>query len=148
MKTEEMEYTTDDHFLEQLMDQLPFEKAPDNFTNGIMLQLSAGVQPIADTPESRRQLLWGYVTLAVAFAGVVLMLFARWPFLNYDLTLNTDLIRTVFTKSINLFHGLTELMSYLKSGSSTILIFASVGILLLLERILRKGFNRNQTIIL
>ncbi|MDY0343142.1 MAG: hypothetical protein RBR28_06195 [Lentimicrobium sp.] len=139
---------TNDHFLEQLIDLMPYEKAPDNFTNGIMLQLSAGVQPIADTPESRRQLLWGYVTLAVAFAGVVLMLFARWPFLNFDLTLSTDLIRTVFTKSINLFNSLTEMMSYLKSSSVTILIFASVGILLLLERILRKGLNRNQTIIL
>lgn len=148
MKAEEMEYNSDDLFFEQLIDQLPLQKAPDNFTNGIMLQLSAGLQPVLDTPESRRQLLWGYLTLGVAFAGVLLMFFARWPFLSFDFTIGTDIIQTIFTKSVSFFNGLNELMFYIKSGSVAILVFISVGILLLVERLLRKGIHRNQTIIL
>ncbi|GAB1404571.1 MAG: hypothetical protein PHX54_02960 [Lentimicrobiaceae bacterium] len=148
MKPEDTELITDDHFLEQWIDLLPYEKAPDNFTNGIMLQLSAGLQPVADTPESRRQMLWGYITLALAFAGVMLMIFARWPFLNFDFAISIDFLRTFFIRLMNFSRSLSEVAAYFKTGSTALIIFASIGILLLLERILRKGIHRDQTIML
>lgn len=148
MNTKDIDYTMDDRFFENLIEALPYEKAPENFSEGIMLQLSAGIKPVTDTPESRRQLLWGYLTLAVAFAGVALMFFARLPFLNFDLAIETDLFRLLFSNSMSVINGISHVSAFLKSGSTALFIFASLGLLLLIERILRKGIHRNQTIIL
>ncbi|HOP12403.1 hypothetical protein [Lentimicrobium sp.] len=145
MTNDKFSETDNDRFLAQLMANLPLEKAPEGFTSGIMQQIQSGIEPLADTPEYRRQMLWGYLSVLATLVIVVIMLFAQWPFLKINLFSDTDQLRNLLNASLGILEGFNSIVSYLKDSSTMIIIFLSVGLLLLFERLIRNGFQQKRT---
>lgn len=145
MTNDKFSETDNDRFLAQLMANLPLEKAPEGFTSGIMQQIQSGVEPLTDTPEYRRQMLWGYLSLFAALVIVVIMLFAQWPFVKINLFSDTDQLRNLLNASLGILEGFNSIIAYLKDSSTMIIIFLSVGLLLLFERLIRNGFQQKRS---
>lgn len=139
MKTTEY-IKPDDQFLRELFTKVPLEKAPENFTNGIMQQVYSGVEPIKESPELRKQLLLGYGSLLVAIVIVGLMIFAQLPFLNINLSSDFIHLKDLLNASMSILDGINRFTSFLKQSSTVIIILSAIGLLLLVERLVRKDF--------
>ena len=144
MKTPEY-IESDDQFLRDLFSKVPIEKAPENFTNGIMQQVYSGVEPMQESPELRKQLLLGYGSLLVAIAIVGLMIFAQLPFLNINLSADFIHLKDLLNASMSILDGITRISSFLKQSSTVIIILSAIGLLLLAERLIRKEFIHNRS---
>lgn len=143
------EYTDpDDRLLRELFSQIPLEKAPENFTSGIMQQVYTGFETVGESPETRRQVLMGYATLLAAIVIVGLMLFAQWPFLKLNFLSDFVQLKSLLNVSLGILDGIKNFTSFLKESSTVIIILAAIGLLLLFERIIRKEFNHIRTSII
>ena len=144
MKTTEY-IEPDDKFLRKLFSEIPLEKAPENFTSGIMQQVYSGVEPLHESPELRKQLLLGYGSLVAAIVIVGLMLFAQWPFLELNIFSDFIHLKDLLNASIGILDGINRITSFLKQSSTVIIILSSIGLLLLVERLIRKEFLHNRS---
>ena len=137
----------EDQFLRDLFSKIPIEKAPENFTSGILQQVYSGVEPIQESPEIRKQLLLGYGSLLVAIIIVGLMIFAQLPFLNINLSTDFIHLKDLLNASMSILDGINRISSFLKQSSTVIIIFSAIGLLLLIERLIRKEFIHNRSFI-
>ncbi|MBK6965543.1 MAG: hypothetical protein IPH20_16855 [Bacteroidales bacterium] len=133
----------DDHLLFDLFDKIPLEKAPVGFTEGIMQQVYSGYEPLAESPEYRRQMIWAYFAIGAALIIFIIMFFAQLPFLNISIPTDTGYLRNLLHAGLGFFDGFTSLLTYLKGSSTMLIIFFSLTILLIIERIFRKGIYNN-----
>lgn len=134
----------DDQFLMDLMQKMPVEKAPESFTSGVMQQVYSGFEPQTDTPEVRRQVLFGYFALLAAVVIVGLMIFAQLPFLKFNFLNDTDYLKNILNASMGILEGVKRFSTFLKESSTVIIILSSVGLLLIFERILRRGLPQGR----
>jgi|GEM_PF-714634 len=137
MNTKRPIESEDDLFLRELMLRLPVEKAPEGFTAGIMQQVYSGVEPVADDKAYRRQMLWAYASLGAALIMMLFMLFAQWPFLRIGFINEQGILQKLLHASISFFSGFNQMIAFIKGSSTTILIFMSLTLLLVLERVFR-----------
>lgn len=133
-----------DQFLMDLMQKMPVEKAPESFTSGVMQQVYSGFEPQTDTPEVRRQVLFGYFALLAAVVIIGLMIFAQLPFLKFNFLNNTDYLRNILNASMGILEGVKRFSTFLKESSTVIIILSSVGLLLIFERVLRRGLPQGR----
>lgn len=136
-----------DHMLFDLMGKLPLEKAPENFTSGIMQQIYSGVEPVEDTPEYRRQMIWAYIAIGVAAIIAVLMLFAQWPFLKINILSTPEQLRDFLNTGLGIFDGFGRVITYVKDSSTIIIIFLALTLLLGFERLFRRGVSSDRPFI-
>lgn len=134
----------DDQFLIDLMQKMPVEKAPESFTSGVMQQVYSGFEPQTDTPEVRRQVLFGYFALLAAVVIIGLMIFAQLPFLKFNFLNDTDYLRNILNASLGILEGVKRFSTFLKESSTVIIILSSVGLLLIFERVLRRGLPQGR----
>jgi hypothetical protein len=134
----------DDQFLIDLMQKMPVEKAPESFTSGVMQQVYSGFEPQTDTPEVRRQVLFGYFALLAAVVIIGLMIFAQLPFLKFNFLNDTDYLRNILNASMGILEGVKRFSTFLKESSTVIIILSSVGLLLIFERVLRRGLPQGR----
>lgn len=134
----------DDQFLMDLMQKMPVEKAPESFTSGVMQQVYSGFEPQTDTPELRRQVLFGYFALLAAVVIIGLMIFAQLPFLKFNFLNDTDYLRNILDASLSILEGVKRFSTFLKESSTVIIILSSVGLLLIFERVLRRGLPQGR----
>ncbi|MCD6661003.1 MAG: hypothetical protein LT105_12650 [Lentimicrobium sp.] len=134
----------DDQFLMDLMQKMPVEKAPESFTSGVMQQVYSGFEPQTDTPEVRRQVLFGYFALLAAVVIIGLMIFAQLPFLKFNFLNDTDYLRNILNASMGILEGVKRFSTFLKESSTVIIILSSVGLLLIFERVLRRGLPQGR----
>jgi hypothetical protein len=134
----------DDQFLMDLMQKMPVEKAPESFTSGVMQQVYSGFEPQTDTPEVRRQVLFGYFALLAAVVIIGLMIFAQLPFLKFNFLSDTDYLRNILNASMGILEGVKRFSTFLKESSTVIIILSSVGLLLIFERVLRRGLPQGR----
>lgn len=144
MKTTEY-IQPDDNFLRELFAKVPLEKAPENFTSGIMQQVYSGVEPIPESPELRKQMLLGYASLLAAIVIVAFMLFAQWPFLKLNFFSDFIHLKDLLNASMGILEGINRITSFLKQSSTVIIILSAIGLLLLVERFIRKEFIHNRS---
>jgi hypothetical protein len=138
----------DDKLLMELMLKMPLEKAPESFTSGVMQQVYSGFEPVQETPELRRQMLFGYISLLAAILIVGVMVFAQWPFFNINLFSSTDQLRSLLNASLGILDGINSITQFLKDSSTVIIIMSSIGLLLIFERFLRRGFQHDRSFML
>lgn len=134
----------DDQFLMDLMQKMPVEKAPESFTSGVMQQVYSGFEPQTNTPEVRRQVLFGYFALLAAVVIIGLMIFAQLPFLKFNFLNDTDYLRNILNASMGILEGVKRFSTFLKESSTVIIILSSVGLLLIFERVLRRGLPQGR----
>lgn len=134
----------DDQFLMDLMQKMTVEKAPESFTSGVMQQVYSGFEPQTDTPEVRRQVLFGYFALLAAVVIIGLMIFAQLPFLKFNFLSDTDYLRNILNASMGILEGVKRFSTFLKESSTVIIILSSVGLLLIFERVLRRGLPQGR----
>lgn len=134
----------DDQFLMDLMQKMTVEKAPESFTSGVMQQVYSGFEPQTDTPEVRRQVLFGYFALLAAVVIIGLMIFAQLPFLKFNFLNDTDYLRNILNASMGILEGVKRFSTFLKESSTVIIILSSVGLLLIFERVLRRGLPQGR----
>ncbi|MBW6491453.1 MAG: hypothetical protein K0B15_09705 [Lentimicrobium sp.] len=139
---------TDDKLLRELMIKLPVEKAPENFTYGIMQQVYSGFEPIQETPEMRRQMLYGYIAVFAAIIIVGVMIFAQWPFFKINLFTETNFLKGLLSFSMGILGSINSITVYLKESSTLIIIMSSIGFLLIFERLIRRGFQQRSSFML
>ena len=140
------EYTEpDDRLLRKMFSEIPLEKAPENFTSGIMQHVYSGFEPVQESPELRRQLIFGYAALLAAIVIVGLMLFAQWPFLKLDFLSELVQVKNLLNVSIGILDGIKSFTSFLKESATVIIILTAVGLLLLFERIIHREFQQKHT---
>ena len=134
----------DDQLLFDLFGKIPLEKAPEGFTEGIMQQVYSGYEPLAESTEYRRQMLWAYFAIGAALVIFIIMFFAQLPFLKISIPTDTGYLRHLLHAGLGFFDGFTSLMTYLKGSSTMLIIFLSLTLLLVIERIFRRGaYNNN-----
>jgi hypothetical protein len=143
MKTNPHIDQPDDHLLFDLFGKIPFEKAPAGFTEGIMQQVYSGYEPLAESSEYRKQMLWAYFAIGAALVIFIIMFFAQLPFLKISIPTDTGYLRNLLHAGLGFFDGFTRLLSYLKGSSTMLIIFFSLTLLLIVERIFRKGIYNN-----
>ena len=140
------EYTEqDDRLLRKMFAEIPLEKAPENFTSGIMQQVYTGFESVETSPETRRQILMGYAALLAAIVVVGLMLFAQWPFLKLDFLSQIVQLKSLLNVSMGILDGIKSITTFIKDSSTVLIILAAIGLLLLFERIIRKEFQHKHT---
>ncbi len=136
---------TDDKFLADLMRRMPQEKLPSSFTSGVMMQLQANTEPLADSSEYRRQMIWAYLSLLLAAGVVIFMLVAGWPFIKINIFSDTYQLRNLLNASLGILEGFNTFINYLRESSTIIIICITVGFLLLAERLLRSRMLQNRS---
>lgn len=141
------EYTEpDDRLLRKMFSEMPIEKAPANFTSGIMQQVYSGFEPVEESLETRRQILMGYAALLVAIVAVGLMIFAQLPFLKLSFLSEFVQLKSLLNVSMGILQGIKSITTFIKESSTVIIILSAVGILLFLERIIHKEFQHKHTL--
>lgn len=135
----------DDNLLRELFMKMPVDKAPENFTNGIMQQVYSGFEPVQETPEMRRQMLYGYIAVFAAILIVGVMIFAQWPFVKVNLFAETNYLKGLLSFSMGILSSFNSIMVYLKESSTLIVIMLSIGLLLLFERMIRRGIQQRSS---
>ncbi len=136
----------DDRLLRKMFSEMPLEKAPANFTSGIMQQVYTDFEAVEESPETRKQLLLGYAALLAAIVIVGLMLFAQWPFLKINFLTEIVQLKSLLNISIGILGGIKSVTTFLRESSTVLIIFAAVGLLLLLERIIHREFQHKHTL--
>jgi len=137
----------DDQMLFDLIGKMPLEKAPEGFNEGIMQQIYSGFEPIEDTPEYRRQMLWGYMAIGAVVVISILMMFAQWPFLKINFLSNQDQLRDFLNAGIGIVDGFSKVLGYIRSSSNMLIIFLALGLLLIFERLIRRGISTDKSLI-
>jgi hypothetical protein len=145
MNTNQHTEQADDKFLFDLMSKIPVEKAPEGFTSGIMQQVYSGYEPIAETGEYRRQMLWAYIAIGAAMVIFTIMLFAQWPFLKINFSTDQNFLLNVINVSMGFFDGFSKFMSFLKGSSTMLIILFSLTLLLVFERFFRRGIQQKSS---
>lgn len=145
MKSDNHIEDLNDKLLFDLIGNLPLEKAPEGFNAGIMQQIYSGVEPLEYTPEYRRQMLWAYIAIGVTVLLAVFMLFAQWPFLKISFLSTPEQLRDLLNASLGIFDGFSKVLSYVKSSSSVFIIFIALTLLLIFERLFRKGISSDRS---
>lgn len=148
MKINQHNEELDDKLLFELMGDLPLEKAPEGFSAGIMQQIYSGVEPIEYTPEYRRQLLYGYLAIGATVVIAFFMLIAQWPFLKINFLSTPEQLRDFLNAGLGIIDGFTRLLSYVESASTMLIIFFAISLLLLFERLFRRGISTDRYFIL
>ncbi len=144
MKTNQHIEQPEDQLLFDLFGKIPLEKAPEGFTEGIMQQVYSGYEPIQESAEYRRQMLWAYFAIGAALVIFIIMFFAQLPFLKINFPTDPGNLRNLLNAGLGFFEGFTRLLTYLKGSSTMLIIFFSLTLLLVVERLFRKGiFNNN-----
>jgi hypothetical protein len=143
MNTKQHIEQPDDQLLFDLFGKMPPEKAPEGFTEGIMQQVYSGFEPLAESPEYRRQMLWAYFAIGAALVIFIVMFFAQLPFLKINIPTDTGYLLNLLQLGLEFFEGFTRLISYLKGSSTMLIIFLSLTLLLIIERIFRRGIYNN-----
>lgn len=144
MNTKQHIEQPEDQLLFDLFGKMPLEKAPEGFTEGIMQQVYSGFEPLAESPEYRRQMLWAYIAIGAALVIFMVMFFAQLPFLKINIPSDAGFLRNLLQAGLGFFEGFTRLIAYLKGSSTMLIIFFSLTLLLVIERIFRRGiFNNN-----
>ncbi|KAF0198427.1 MAG: hypothetical protein FD166_1480 [Bacteroidetes bacterium] len=145
MNTQQNIDHTDDLFLFELMEKLPVEKAPEGFTSGIMQQVYAGVEPVSESPEYRRQMIWAYLAIGAAIIIFLIMMFAQWPFLKINLPTEQVQLLNILHTTLGFFEGFSRFLTYLKGSSTMLIIFFSLTLLLIVERFFRRGITQKSS---
>ncbi|MBK6347051.1 MAG: hypothetical protein IPN08_01795 [Bacteroidales bacterium] len=145
MNTQQNIDQSDDLFLFELMEELPVDKAPAGFTSGIMQQVYSGVEPVTESPEYRRQMIWAYLSIGAAIIIFFIMMFAQWPFLKINLPTDQGQLLNVLHTLLGVFEGFGRLMTYLKGSSTMLIIFFSLTLLLIIERFFRRGISQKSS---
>lgn len=145
MKSDNHIEDLNDKLLFDLIGNLPLEKAPEGFNAGIMQQIYSGVEPLEYTPEYRRQMLWAYIAIGVTVLLAVFMLFAQWPFLKISFLSTPEQLRDLLNASLGIFDGFSKVLSFVKSSSSVFIIFIALTLLLIFERLFRKGISSDRS---
>lgn len=135
----------DDRLFRKMFSEIPLEKAPKNFTSGIMQQVYSGFEPVQESYETRKQMLLGYAALLAAIVVVGLMLFAQWPFLKLNFLTDLVQLKSLLNVSMGILDGIKSFTTFLKDSATVIIILTAVGLLLLLERIIRKEFQHKHS---
>lgn len=138
----------DERLLRKMFAEIPLEKAPENFTSGIMQQVHTGFESVEASPETRRQILMGYAALLAAIVVVGMMLFAQWPFLKFDFLSQLVQLKSLLNVSMGILDGIKSFTSFVRDSSTVIIILAAIGLLLLFERIIRKEVQHKHTFML
>lgn len=134
----------DDQFLFDLIRKTDCEKAPEGFTAGIMQQVYSGIQPDTETPEYRWQMLWAYMAIGLALVFFILMLFAQWPFLKINLPSEQGILSNLLHAGLGFFEGFDKLLAFIKTSSTSLIIFFSLTLLLVFERFFRRGIPHDR----
>ena len=143
------EYTEpDERLLRKMFAEIPLEKAPENFTSGIMQQVYTGFESVEASPETRRQILMGYAALLAAIVVVGLMLFAQWPFMKFDFLSQIVQLKSLLNVSMGILDGIKSVTTFIRDSSTVIIILTAIGLLLLVERIIRREFQHKHTLML
>lgn len=135
----------DDKLLRELLMKMPVDKAPKNFTSGIMQQVYSGFEPVQETPEMRRQMLYGYIAVFAAIVIVGVMIFAQWPFVKVNLFTETNYLKGLLSFSMGILGSFNSITVYLKESSTLIVIMLSIGLLLIFERMIRRGLQQRSS---
>jgi hypothetical protein len=135
----------DDQFLFELMEKLPVERAPEGFTSGIMQQVYSGVEPVSESPEYRRQMIWAYIAIGASIVIFLVMMFAQWPFLKISLPTDQGQLLNILHATLDFFEGFSRFMTYLKGSSTMLIIFFSLTLLLIFERFFRRGISQKSS---
>jgi hypothetical protein len=93
-------------------------------------------------------MLFGYISLLAAILIVGVMVFAQWPFFNINLFSSTDQLRSLLNASLGILDGINSITQFLKDSSTVIIIMSSIGLLLIFERFLRRGFQHDRSFML
>ncbi len=145
MNTNQHIESPEDQLLFELIGKIPMEKAPDGFTAGIMQQVYSGVEPVSESPEYRRQMIWAYVGIGFGLVIFIIMLFAQWPFLKIGLPSDFNSFKSLLHAGLGFFDGLSRVISYVKGLSAIMIIFFALTILLIVERIFRRGISQKSS---
>jgi len=137
MKWSEDDKLLNDPFLEGLIPKLPLERTSFEFTNTVMNQVYASVEPEIDPVKYRRQMLWAYGLIGAGIVLIVLVFFAVWPFINFNLNLDSINIISIIKTSLVLFDKMSQIGTWIGESTIPISIFFSILVLFLFERILR-----------
>lgn len=137
-----------DPFLERMVQSLPQQSLPGEFTIQVMNQIYASVEPVIEPEKYRRQMLWAYFLIGAGILAIALILFALWPFIELNFKLDSSLILKFITASLSVLDGISNVIDYLKESSIQLSIFFSVFILFLVERLLRKGATNSGSFML
>lgn len=137
-----------DPFLQRMLLKLPIEKTSDNFTNQVMGQIYARVEPEIEPQVYRKQMLLAYLSIGVGIVVIGVILFALWPFLEIKFNLGSIQIINFINATLSMADVVTDFMGYLKESTVLLSIFFSIFILFLVERLLRRGVPGNSTFIL
>lgn len=137
-----------DPFLAGMVQSLPLESLPGEFTIQVMNQIYASVEPVIEPEKYRRQMLWAYFLIGAGILSIALILFAIWPFFELNFKLDSSLILKFITASLSILDGISNLIDYLKESTIQLSIFFSIFILFLVERLLRKGVTNNSSYML
>jgi hypothetical protein len=145
MNTNQHIESPEDQLLFELIGKIPMEKAPDGFTAGIMQQVYSGVEPVSESPEYRRQMIWAYLGIGFALIIFIIMLFAQWPFLKINLPTDFNSFNSLLHAGLGFFDGLSRVISYVKNLSAIMIIFFALTVLLIVERIFRRGISQKSS---
>lgn len=137
MKWSDDDRLLNDPFLEGMIPKLPTERTSLEFTNTVMNQVYASVEPEIDPVKYRRQMLWAYGLIGAGIVLIVLIFFAVWPFINLNLNLDSINILSIIKTSLVLFDKMSQIGTWIGESTIQISIFFSVLLLFLFERILR-----------
>jgi glycopeptide antibiotics resistance protein len=132
-----------DPFLERMFEKIPFERTSTDFSNLLMSQIYASVEPEIEPAKYRRQMLWAYGLIGAGILIITLILFAVWPFLEINLSLNPKRILNLITASLTIFDSISRIGDWIRESSIELSIFFSLFILFIVERLLRKGLSRS-----
>lgn len=135
----------DDPFLENMFQKLPIEKTSVDFTSSLMSQIYASVEPEIEPDKYRRQMIWAYGSIGAGLLVIAFLLFALWPFFDLNLRLEPTRIINLINTSLTIFDGISEIGKWMKESTIQLSIFFSIFILLLIERLLRKGVVNNNS---
>ncbi|MGE5381850.1 MAG: hypothetical protein ACM3PX_00335 [Omnitrophica WOR_2 bacterium] len=137
-----------DPFLQKMILKLPVERTTGDFTMQIMNQIYASVEPELEPAKYRRQMIWAYASIGVGIIIIALLVFAIWPFINFDLKFNPNQVLNFINASLNIFNGISKVADYIKESSLPLSIFVSVFVLFIVERLLRKRIPNNNSYLL
>lgn len=138
----------DDLFLKNNIRKLPIDRTSVDFTSSLMNQVYASVEPAIEPQLYRKQMLWAYGSIGAGIIVIALILFALWPFFNFNVKIDSSLILLLINSSLKAMNKVLNFISYLRESSLQLTIFFSVFILFLAERFFRRSFSKSNSFIL
>ncbi len=136
-----------DPFLEEIMLKLPQSRTKENFSNEVMNQIYASVEPEIEPKVYRRQMLWAYGSIGVGLVVIIFILLAIWPFIDLKINFSRIQILDILNGTLSFIKGISNIVAYIKASSLQLTIFFSVFVLFIIERLFRRGTS-NSTFVL